>query len=293
MLTSMTGFGSVQAEIQGVEFSVEIRSVNNRYFKLSCKLPETWASLETEIEKLVREKITRGSVSLAARVRIPDDQAAYTVNTAALMRYIEQLRIVEVEVNPAIRLDLASLLQLPGVCTPPALEDLCDKTRDGLEKLVRKAIESLLEMRRHEGKALRAELLSYCDSIERELAGIATRSPDVVKEYHERLRGRVQELTEAARVNIDADTLAREVAIYAERCDIAEEIARLGGHLKQFRGAVDSPEPAGRKLDFIAQEMLREANTIASKSNDVAIAQAVVEIKTAIDRIKEQSANAE
>ncbi|RPI63903.1 MAG: YicC family protein [Planctomycetaceae bacterium] len=293
MLRSMTGFGSVQGVVEGVEYAVETRSVNNRYLKAVIKVPESWANAEQEIEKLLRSKIYRGTVTLAVRMKIPDEQATYRVNTAALANYIEQLKPLEMDANPSIRIDLGSLLQLPGVCEAPEFKELCERTYDGLTALINQALDALLEMRLAEGQLLKKDLLDQCEIIDRSLLAVGTRAPQVIKEYHGRLATRVAELTASAKIEMDQDTLAREVAIYAEKCDIAEEIARLSGHVKHFRLAMASPEPAGRKLDFIAQEMLREANTIGSKANDVEIAHAVVDMKTAIDRIKEQVQNAE
>lgn len=292
-MLSMTGFGSGQAQIEGVEYAVEIRSVNHRYLKTIIKLPETWSHAEAEFEGLVRKKITRGSVTLKVRMRLKEEMAAAKVNVSALRSYISQLKLLQVDGDTTVRIDLGALLQLPGVCEPPAAEEICAATHDGLMELLGKCVEGLMEMRAHEGEKLKTELLGRCDEIEDSLVLVQERSPDVVNEYHERLAARVAELIDAARADIDSDILAREVAIFAERSDIAEEISRLKGHLGQFRQATDSPEPSGRKLDFIAQEMLREANTMASKSNDSQIGQAVVDIKTAIDRIKEQAANVE
>jgi uncharacterized protein (TIGR00255 family) len=289
----MTGFGAAQAEIEGVEYAVEVRSVNNRYFKAATKLPEAWSAAEAEVEKLLRQKIHRGSVTIKVRMRIPDDKAAYRVNMAAMRSYIDQLKMLEMDADPTLRIDLGSLLQLPGVCEPPPMEDICQATHDGLIGLIGQALDQLIEMRRQEGRAVKAELLAQCDVVQANLAAVRQRAPEVVKDYHAKLQSRVSELMNAGRAGIDAEALAREVAVFAERCDITEEIARLAGHLAQFRQAMDSAEPAGRKLDFIAQEMLREANTIASKANDAEIPRAVVEIKTAVDRIKEQAANVE
>ena len=293
MLRSMTGFGAAQAEVQGVSYAVEARSVNNRYFKLTTKLPEMWAAAESEIDKRVRRHIQRGSVVLSVRMRIPEDQAAWRVNTAALRAYLEQLAMVEINADPQMRIDLGSMLSLPGVCEPPATDELCQTTRDGLMQLVDKALDDLTAMRSREGEALREDLLGQCDVIESNLAAVRQRVPEVVKDYQQRLATRVQDLLDGGRANLDADVLAREVALFAERSDVAEEVQRLAGHVEQFRQSADSTEPAGRKLDFIAQEMLREANTIGSKANDAQIARAVLEIKTAVDRIKEQAANAE
>jgi uncharacterized protein (TIGR00255 family) len=289
----MTGFGSAEGRIEGVEYTVEIRSFNNRYFKGVIKLPECLCQAESDVEKLLRLRLNRGTVVVAVRMRLPDELAAYRVNAAALQRYLDELKPLEIDANPAIRIDLGSLLQLPGVCEPQPLDEAVERSRDGMLGLVSQAVEGVMAMRRAEGKGLRADVMARCGEIEANLEIVCQRAPLVVQDYHERLAARVKELTNAAKVDIDEEYLAREVAVFAERCDVAEEISRLRSHLEQFRGAADSPEPAGRKLDFIAQEMLREANTIASKANDAEIARAVVEIKTAIDRIKEQVQNVE
>jgi len=289
----MTGFGAAQGQVEGVNYTVEIRSVNNRYLKPVVKLPEIWFHAEAEVEKLLRTRIHRGSVTIRVQMRLPDSKAACRINLDAVASYVHQLKMIEVEAGPTLRIDLGSLLQMPGACTPPPNEEICQSTHDGLMKLVDEALEALVAMRRVEGAALEAELLAQCDVVESCLDVVRTRAPEVIKDYQERLTQRVRELLAGGRADIDAELLAREVAIFAERCDVTEEVARLSGHIEQFRQATTTNEAAGRKLDFVAQEMLREANTIASKANDADIAQAVVEMKTAIDRIKEQVANVE
>ena len=185
------------------------------------------------------------------------------------------------------------LLGLPGVCEPPAPDEICQTTGDALFGAIDRAIDALLAMRRSEGEALQADLLGQCRAIETQLARIEPRTGQVVADYHQRLLGRVNELVNAAKLKVNEADLMREVAVFAERSDINEEIARLRSHLDQFRQAAEGEEAAGRKLDFISQEMLREANTMGSKANDAEIARAIVEIKTAIDRIKEQVQNVE
>ncbi|MBS3821478.1 MAG: YicC family protein [Phycisphaerae bacterium] len=293
MLKSMTGFGAASGEVEGVHYAVEVKSVNNRYLKVVLRLPDSLSALEGDIEAQMRQRIARGSVTLSVRMKLADEQAAYRVNDAVLQSYLEQIRLAETDSNPMLRLDLGAVLQLPGVCEPPPLEELAEQTRDGLLDLVDQAIDALVSMRVRDGKGTEDDLLVQCETIDRELQDVASRSGEVVDLYHERLRERVEELTRNAKVNIDAETLAREVAIFAERSDINEEISRLTAHVEQFREACRDGEQIGRKLDFIAQEMLREANTIASKASDASIARSVVDIKTAIDRIKEQAANVE
>jgi uncharacterized protein (TIGR00255 family) len=293
VLLSMTGFGAAAGQVDGVEYAVEIRSVNNRYYKSTIKLPDALAAVEPVVEGLLRQSVSRGSVTVSVRMKLGDEQAAGEINRVALNKYLDQLRMIETEANPTLRIDLASLLLLPGVCNAPAVSELAERTTDGLIALVKKALGALVAMRSKEGQALGKDLVDNCKVIQCQLALVARRSPNVVAEYQQRLTVRVQELTRAAKLEMDESMLAREVAIFAERSDINEEISRLTGHVEQFRAAMDSDEPAGRKLDFIAQEMLREANTIASKANDSEIARAAVEMKTAIDRIKEQVQNAE
>ena len=219
----MTGYGSSHGLVNGVEYAVEIRSVNHRYFKAVVKLPENLASAESPVEQLLREALYRGTVTVTVRMRLGDDQAAYRVNTAALTNYMEQLKPLEIDANPMLRMDLGTLLQLPGVCQPPPLEDLLERTREGLMELIRQALDQLLEMRKREGKTLKADLLNQCKVIRENLKEVIVRAPQMVIEYRDRLLARVNDLVEEGELNIDNDSLAREVAIYAERCDIAEE----------------------------------------------------------------------
>lgn len=293
MLRSMTGFGSAEGEVDKVRYVVEIRSVNNRYFKAAIKLPEGFAAAEPEIEKLLRDGLSRGTVMLSVRLRVAGEMSAFPVNTEALRRYVEQLRLLAVEADPTLRIDLGTLLQLPGVCEPPEMSKLWQRTRGGMMDLIDQAVGRLQEMRRREGQDIRADVVKNIEAIEQHLAAVAERAPTVARDYCARLAERTRTLTGEAGLQIDEDVLAREVALFAERCDIAEEIARLRGHLEHFRHDLDGGGPVGRKLEFIAQEMLREANTIAAKANDVEISRAVVEMKTAIDRIKEQTQNVE
>ena len=293
MLVSMTGFGSARGQVDGIDFDVEVRSVNNRYCKCVVKLPDAHSHIESKIEKLIRQQVSRGTVTLSVRMRVRDDAAAYDVNTPALKRYMDQLGDLDVGPNQGVSIDLGSILLLPGVCAPPSMDSLRERTASGLGELVERALEALMTMRREEGKVLAEDLRRHCRSIEAGVATVAAAAPEVLKLYHQRLTTRVEELMGDGWAKVDEQTLAREVAVFAERSDIAEEISRLTGHLAQFDQALAAEGPVGRKLDFIAQEMLREANTIASKAANAGIAHEVVDIKTAVDRIKEQVQNVE
>lgn len=293
MVRSMTGYGDASSSIDGVHYFLEVRSLNNKYFKATIRLPDALQGLEAEFESLLRERIARGTVTLNARCTDASEQAAYEINTRALARYVEQVRaIMPAGASP----DLGALLTLPGVLQPPAGEEtLLARARAAFLPLLDRACERLLEMRAREGQVLAADIGSHLDLIADRLGIVGARAPGVIADYETRLRQRIDTLVKDAGVALQPADLIREIAVYAERTDIAEEIKRLSAHLDQFRDLLRAGDarPIGRTLDFLAQEMLREANTIASKSPDAAISRATVEIKGAIDRIKEQAQNLE
>lgn len=294
MILSMTGYGAAQAEEGGVSFALEIRSVNNRYLKVTIKLPEHLQFAEAEIDRLVRNRIARGTVTLTFRQRSDASAVAKSLNLEALQQYVDLLSKVRASDGAATTIDLATVAQLPGVADPGGLDDAQRQRRlEVLLDLTGRGLDAMIAMRREEGRALHAELLSHSAAIRTELDAIAERAPVVVEEYHERLRTRVATLMQAGGFELAADGLMREVAVFAERCDIAEEVSRLRSHLDQFAELCDRGEQVGRTLDFLAQEFLREANTIASKSNDARIARGVVQVKAMIDRVKEQVQNVE
>jgi uncharacterized protein (TIGR00255 family) len=294
MIASMTGYGDAQASEDGVQYALELRSLNNRYFKASIKLPEMLQFMETDVEKLLRTRLGRGSISLSLRVRGDAAGAAYEVNRAALLGYIEQIGAMRPPGDATITIDLGTLLLVPGVCQPPQLDQAVrQRYWQVVERLTLAAMDGLVQMRRREGLTIREDLLASVAQLRDHLLRIAARAPLVVEEYQRRLQARVAMLLSEGRIELDLDTLMREVAIFAERCDINEEVARLTAHLDQFAELCDSREYAGRKLDFLAQELLREVNTIGSKSNDATIARSVVEMKGLIDRLKEQVQNVE
>jgi uncharacterized protein (TIGR00255 family) len=292
----MTGYGEACHEEAGVSYALEIRSLNNRYLKTSIKLPDHLQFLETDVERLLRDRLGRGSITYVVRVRNVSAEAAYEINAAALQSYLEQLRAVDDAAagDGNVSVDLAALLSMPGVCQPRAADDDAKERWTAIVRsLTDQAIERLLTMRRNEGQALCQDLLKHVGKLREHVGVIASRVPEVVKIYQARLRQRVDVLLSDAELRLSEDDLVKEVAIFAERCDISEEIARLVSHLDQFTELCDSKELAGRKLDFLSQEMLREANTIASKANDGEIARHIVEVKASIDRLKEQVQNVE
>lgn len=294
MIASMTGYGEAQHHAEGLHCALEVRSVNNRFLKCAIKLPEPVQFAENKIEKVVRDRLVRGSVSVVMRMRCDSAAAAYDVNHEALSAYVASIGKVQLPDGVNASVDLGSLASLPGVCQPP---ETTEQQREEWLKVVLsmldESLKQLAAMRQREGESLFKDLSTHCDAIREQIGMVAKRAPSVVEEYHVRLTSRVESLLSKGKIELEKDALAREVAIYAERCDISEELVRLGAHIDHFIEICGQDEAVGRRLDFLAQEMLREANTIGSKSNDGEIARCVVEMKAIIDRIKEQVQNAE
>ena len=294
MLNSMTGYGEADGVLDGVSYVIELKAVNNRYLKTIIKLPDACTYLEDTIDKELRQGLSRGTINCVLRLKCISANALFEIDEAALQSVVAQLNQVSSSIGVAGQIDLAGLLALPGIVRP-VLPD--DETRGGIKELVlrltREATDKLKRMREVEGRFLEADLMGHCDAMAKELGVVAGRSSSVVGEYAKRLRKRVDELLAEAKLKLDAETLAREVAILADRSDISEEIARLNAHLQQFRQICRMEGQAGRRLDFLSQEMLREANTVASKAADAQIARSVVDIKCLIERIKEQVQNVE
>lgn len=295
----MTGYGDASEQVDNTHFAVELRSVNNRYFKATMRLPDVLAGLEAELETLLRKRLCRGTVFLTVKMSDEGQGSAPRVDDDVLLGYLSHLESLRSKVtspNQTINIDLTSLLALPGVLRPSNDEQaVVDRARPIVTQLTIQACEKLLAMRMTEGGLL-------CDDLDRQrrvigelLSQIADRAPEVIEVYHQRLRTRIDDLLARAQLRIEQQDLVREVAIFAERADISEEVSRMGAHMQQFEQIIRTAngEPAGRTLDFLAQELLREANTIASKSNDAQISRAIVEVKGAIDRIKEQVQNVE
>ena len=289
MLLSMTGFGEARTQDDRWAVGVEVRTVNNRHLKLTAKLGDPYGALEPDLERLVRETVRRGSVQLTLRVERPRRAEDYRLNPVALASYRDQVRALQD--GPV---DLAALLTLPGV-VEQARPTAVDPHQDwpALAAVVTEALAKLQAARAEEGRAMAHELLTLGKGMAGHLDRIAARGPEVVASYQARLTERVQALVQNRGVSIKPEDLIREVAILAERADIAEEIVRLRAHLAQYVEVIHEPESAGRKLEFVVQEMGREVNTIGSKANDVEISREVVEIKGALEKIRELIQNVE
>jgi len=290
----MTGHGEAQRQQDGVAVAVEVRTVNNRYLKTTFRTSEGYGALEPNIEAVVRRHIRRGTVQVNVRVdrqASPDD---FKLNEVVLASYQQQLEAVRKKAGSTEPVHLDSLLMLPGVVDEAACRQISAEADWPLvEQTLDEALRNLSLMRAEEGAAMAADLHANCEVIATELDRIEERAPLVVEAYRKRLTERLNKLLEEYEVSIEATDVVREVGIFADRGDISEEIVRLRSHLRQFDAIAASEESNGRKLEFLIQEILRETNTIGSKANDAEIAGHVVEIKTAIERMREMIQNVE
>jgi uncharacterized protein (TIGR00255 family) len=290
----MTGFGEAHDREGDLAVGVELRTINNRYFKLTVKCAEGYGLLETEIEQVVREQIRRGTVQVNLRVDRTSAADDYLVNKAVLAGYRKQLQSLSEPGRAAEPVSLDTLLTLPG-----AIIENPDRSSDVqaqwplIKKTLVAALENLSKMRADEGRAMTVDLRNNCAVVQTELSEIELRAPLVIDAYRRRLHDRLQAALAEYQVTLNAGELIKEVAVFADRGDISEEIVRLRSHLEQFETFMQGEESPGRKLEFVTQEMFREVNTIGSKANDAEISRHVIEIKTAVERIREMIQNIE
>lgn len=289
MLLSMTGYGESHGESPLGFCVVEVRSVNNRFLKINTRISESHQALQDAVERVVRQKLRRGSVSVNIRVKPMRPATTYEINRQAVENYLRQLREIK-NIEPQV---MGQVLVLPGV-VEEAVEPV-DVQADWelVEHHLIAALDQLQQMRVREGTATRTELAAMHAQMCQLLAAIEVASKDTVNAYRQRLQERVNTLLAEYGVSVDESTLVREIAIYAERCDIAEELSRLASHLAQFAETLDSQESPGRKLDFLTQEMYRETNTIGAKANDAKVSQVVVDLKGKIEQAREIVQNIE
>jgi uncharacterized protein (TIGR00255 family) len=292
MIRSMTGFGKGECRFKGGSVIVELKTVNHKFFDASLKLPEAIAALEDRIKEALQKKVQRGKINVNI---IYDNKAAkdevITINKKLAKSYYNGLICLKKQLGLKDALGLKELSGLPGVInyevTQAGLLDLWPK----IEKALSAALENLVKDREKEGQATCRDLSKRADNISSLLAGIKSRAHLNIKEYREKFAQRVKDLTRGH--NIDKGRLEMEVAIFAKNSDISEEIARLKNHLANLKKTLALNGEAGKKIDFIAQELHREANTIGSKSGDFKISKSVIDIKSEIEKIREQAKNIE
>lgn len=294
MLLSMTGHGEAHRRHDKVAVAIEVRTINSRYFKLTLRTNDIYNSLESSIEAVVRERIRRGTLQVNLRVDRQPSPDDFQISDVVLASYHKQLRLLSEEIGLVESVRLDGLLNLPGVVL-----DRTNLRRDAeadwpvIEATLKEALDNLASMRVEEGRAMEVDLAANCQIIARQLESIVARSPLVVDAYRARMTDRLNKLLAELGVTITAADVVREVGLFAERSDIAEETVRLKSHLEQFETIMRTEEACGRKLEFVTQEMFRETNTMGSKANDAEISRHVIEIKTAIERMREMIQNVE
>jgi uncharacterized protein (TIGR00255 family) len=286
----MTGFGSAEGDVGGARVSVEIRSVNHRFFNPSIKLPSPLSKWEAEVREALRKGVTRGHVTLFARVDRPESEGG-RIDEQRFGAYVEQIRQLQQRFGLADTLDVGAVLRLPDVIASSDNEE--EGSASELVAIVDRAVTALNDMRSAEGARLTDYLAERVAIIEQSVNRIAERAPERLVEQRDRLRATISEL--AAGVALDDQRLAQEVAILADRLDVGEEISRFHSHFVAFRStmASASSDGVGKRLGFLLQELLREANTTGSKANDAAMLENVIVIKEELERIREQVENLE
>jgi len=292
MIKSMTGYGHYSEIIDGKDISVEIKSVNHRYFEFSARTSRGYAFLEEKIKSYVQSRVSRGKVDVYVSVVSVDETAAeVVVNQSLAAGYVNALRELKDTYNLDGGIDVQSIIRFSDIFTVRKKPDDEDRIWEAVKAVAEKAVDSFISMRETEGARLKADVSTRAENILKMVEVIENQSPQTVSDYMEKLKTRINELLGDA--TVDEQRLITEVAIFADKVAVAEETVRLRSHFKQMNEMLSSDVPVGRKLDFIVQEMNRETNTIGSKAQDAAIAHIVVDIKAEIEKIREQIQNIE
>ena len=291
MVMSMTGFGRAKKDGNQFSVTIEVKSVNHRFSETNLRMPRQFAVIEDKIKKVINQYIQRGRVELLLTVEGDElVQRSLQVNWDLMDQYFSTLSEAKKKYSLQDQVTLSELFKLDQIVSIVEVEKENEPIYDLVIDVVHLAMEQLVEMRKAEGKELHRVLLSYLLEIQEQVQSISSLAPFVIEQYRERVSKRVNEYVTGL---VDENKILTEVAIFSEKADISEELARMNSHVSQFINTMESQSTVGRKLDFLLQEMNRETNTIGSKANDKLIAQHVVEIKSLIEKIKEQVQNIE
>jgi len=294
MVKSMTGFGRCETEINGRAITVEIKSVNHRYFEFSCRITRGYSFLEDKLKAFVNARVARGKIDMFVSVGAADDvPCEVAVNHSLVSGYLNAMKEISDTYGVPNDASVVALSRFPDVLTvSKAALDEEQLTADVLTA-AEAALNSFVAMRETEGARMKADILGRAETILAIVAEIEERSPQTVSEYESRLLERIRQTLENLSVEVDEQRILTEVAVFADKVAVAEETVRLRSHLEQLRAFLSLDQPVGRKIDFIIQEMNREANTIGSKVQDAVLAHKVVDIKSEIEKIREQVQNIE
>jgi uncharacterized protein (TIGR00255 family) len=284
----MTGFGLGMSRTARFAVRAEVRSVNNRNLRVTLRLPERIQGMEPELEKRIHNGVSRGAVSVAISLDDVSGDPGYVVDSAAIRFYRDALRKIKVEKVP-----LSALIALPGVIRKKSAEEVPEELAAAVRDAVKGATQQFMAARETEGAFIWKDMTARCRAVSALVERIEARIPSVIEEYRRRLSERLAKLLNGVGSSLTEEDLRKEVALFADRSDISEEITRLRSHLALMAGPGARDEPYGRKLEFITQEMFREANTMASKATDAEMVQEMLEIKSEIEKLREQALNVE
>jgi len=292
-MKSMTGFGRGAVSEENFAVSVEIKTVNNRFLDLNLRLASDLQSLEGNLKRLIQTRLSRGRVDVFVNTERMSD-VVYELNRPLIAGYLSALKQLQEEFGLVGEPDLNVIARLPNSLQTKA-DDLSEDFAGGVEEAVKLALDELEQMREVEGESLKNDLYHLLSEIEKHLPKIEAESEAVAEEYLQRLTKRIDNLLSKSdsQIEIDQARLAQEVAYLADKSDIAEEITRLKSHIEQFRGIMNEEKEVGKRLDFLTQELNREANTISSKTNNLIVKESALQIKSAIEKIREQVQNVE
>ncbi len=292
MIHSMTGFGRFEGQINGRSITLEIKSVNHRYFEFSCRLTRGYSFLEEKLKSYISSKVSRGKVDMFVSITEPEDTPAEVqINHNLASGYINALKELGDTYNILNTVTTVDVARYPDVLTVNKASEDEDVVWNDVKEAVDSALEDFLAMRKSEGERLKADVLGRAETIMDIVSKIEKRSPETVKEYQSRLKDKIEEILQNK--DYDEQRVITEVAIYADKVAVDEETVRLRSHFEQLNTYLNEDKPVGRSIDFLIQEMNREANTIGSKVKDAELAQQVVKIKNEIEKIREQIQNIE
>lgn len=288
----MTGFGAGHAREADEELFVELRAVNHKFCEVKTRLPRELSALEAGLTKRIKQRLARGAVDVSIKRAVgPAGEQVPRINTDLARAYKEAFQAAARELGMEETLRLRDVLDRPGVIELAERGVALEAAGIAAERALDQALDALIAMRELEGKALLQDLSARLDTVEALSREVNALSPRAVVEYRDKLTARIAELAQGA--NVDPQRLAQEVALFADRTDVAEESTRLASHLEQFRALLAAAEPSGRKMDFLVQEMHREVNTTGSKSQHPEISSRIVALKAELERIREQVQNVE
>lgn len=292
MLKSMTGYGRAQEVIDGRDILVEIRAVNHRYYEFSARIPRAYGYLEEKLKSFLQGKVARGKIEVGVTIfNTEGKDALVEVNKSIAKGYIDALNNVNEELNLRNDLALSHIMRLPDVFTVQKTVDDEEVIWDCVSNVTQKALDKFVSMRINEGERLKADISEKLCNLENMVSFVEEQSPKLTENYYSRLYNKLKELL--CDTNIDEQRILTEVAIFSEKVAVDEETVRLRSHISQFREMLCEDIPVGRKLDFLIQEMNRETNTIGSKAQDLSITRKVVDMKSEIEKIREQIQNIE